>query len=188
MADFKKAFDHIITVEGSEFTNHPLDRGGPTKWGITQETLSTHYKRPASLDEIKNLSKETAQEIYKKKYWDSFRLDEVKSDLLAMVIFDQSVNRGTYAITNQIQIALNSHYLAGLINDGVFGNKTFEWLNRVNGVEFSIILFKIGQLAYLNIVKKNPSQLIFISGWINRTHVLLDLILKEIKNEELRIG
>ena len=31
--------EHIIQVEGHAYTNNPADRGGPTKYGITQRTF-----------------------------------------------------------------------------------------------------------------------------------------------------
>lgn len=118
MANFKPSFDKVVLAEGG-YVNDKDDSGGETYLGITRvhEPNSSMW---AIIDEVKKklgydklqystaavnkvmtaeLKKNTtlldeARRIYKKKYWDSIRLDEVTSQRLAHQIFDHGVNAG----------------------------------------------------------------------------------------------
>ena len=39
--DVDDLIDKIIILEGG-FTDHPADRGGPTRWGITEAVARSH--------------------------------------------------------------------------------------------------------------------------------------------------
>ena len=60
---------NVIVREGG-YVNHPNDRGGPTNWGITQNTLTRWSGSNATIDDVKNLSKDVAAKIYKAFYFD----------------------------------------------------------------------------------------------------------------------
>ena len=57
----------IERFEGG-YSNHPADRGGPTNMGITQATLSEYLGRPASVDEVRSLSRAQAVAIYRSRW------------------------------------------------------------------------------------------------------------------------
>lgn len=57
-----------------------------------QETKVSGYQ--VSADDVKNFSLENAQAIYKKKYWDIMRGDEINDQDYANTIFDFGVNTG----------------------------------------------------------------------------------------------
>jgi len=67
------AIDEIIHTEGG-FVHHKADKGGPTNLGITQRTLSYYLGRKASIEDVKNITKETARENLRKNvpYWPSY--------------------------------------------------------------------------------------------------------------------
>ena len=81
-------FDEIIEItlehEGG-YVNDPTDMGGETNFSITKRWYP-------DLD-IKNLTKEDAVEIYKKDYWDRYKLDEMPTNL-QHIYFDMVVNMG----------------------------------------------------------------------------------------------
>lgn len=91
-ANFPVALKLVLKYEGG-YVNHPRDPGGPTNMGITIATLSHELGRRASISEVKNLSKEMAGDIYRKKYWHTISGDTLPSgvDVLA---FDIAVNSG----------------------------------------------------------------------------------------------
>jgi hypothetical protein len=66
------------------YTDHPLDPGGETKWGIS--------KRANPDVDIKNLTKAGAIDIYKQKYWKE-DWDKLPFPLAACCM-DTSVNMG----------------------------------------------------------------------------------------------
>ena len=64
-ADIESALVFTLKNEGG-YTDHPLDKGGPTNKGITIGRLSEYLGRNATKDEVKNLDFETIKLIYKK--------------------------------------------------------------------------------------------------------------------------
>lgn len=93
------ARDMVLILEGKdEITNDPDDRGGLTKWGISQ--------RAHPDVDIVNLTEEDAVEIYKRKYWDSIRADELPYPL-DVLAFDMSVNHGPGRAVRFLQSTVN---------------------------------------------------------------------------------
>lgn len=165
-------------AEGEVYTNDPHDDGGPTKYGITQVVLQRWYKdQVVTPVDVQNLTRETASNIYLKFYWEANRLNELKNPDMAKLLFDQIVNSGARSIaelTQQVLIKMNFKVTV----DGVFGPETIKTLNLVNFRVFGVNFIKQRQIFYIKITKRKPDQLRFLEGWINRTHTLLDQILK----------
>ena len=65
----EKIIKNIIRREGG-FVNHPADKGGATKYGITQATLGSWrgLKRNATVAEVQSLLQSEAEQIYYKNY------------------------------------------------------------------------------------------------------------------------
>ena len=65
-ANFFYSLGMILHHEGG-FVDHPSDPGGATNKGITHKTYAEFLGRPLEdVDELKNISEEHVQEIYKK--------------------------------------------------------------------------------------------------------------------------
>ena len=63
---FKKAFDHILRVEGDEFVCDPK----PTRMGITQGTFTRWLKsKQLPLVSVEEITREEAYAIYRDEYW-----------------------------------------------------------------------------------------------------------------------
>ncbi len=165
---FDVAFVKIIKTEGG-YVNHHADHGGPTNYGITQETLSEYLGHPATIDEVKDLTLGTAKAIYKANYWDRLSLSEVDNLNLCLAFFDQAVNRGARRVAEQIQKLVNVKM------DSVIGPVTIKAINAENPKKLLLNFVKDIQKSYIRIVKNDPSQIVFLEGWMNRTHALLDL-------------
>ena len=161
---FETALEEVLKHEGG-YVNHPEDRGHATNWGITQETLSDFLGRDATDEEIRNISMDTVRQIYRNQYWDRLKLSHVVDTRLAHLLFDQAVNRGTRKVAEQIQ------KLVGVKVDGVIGPVT---LKALNSKDIMLDFIKQSQLSYISIVEQNPSQIVFLKGWIKRTHSYLD--------------
>ena len=81
-----------------------------TKFGIAAPTLVNYYKEnnlgnPTQGD-MKNLTYETALDIYKKDYWEAQKLGNFKSQSLANVLYDGCVNQGPGATLDILTDAL----------------------------------------------------------------------------------
>jgi lysozyme family protein len=91
-ANFDEALRRVLAHEGG-YTNHPSDPGGPTNWGITIHDARAYWKRDAGADDVRAMPKEVAKRIYKSKYWDAMRCDELPSGV-DYAVMDFGVNSG----------------------------------------------------------------------------------------------
>ena len=82
--NFDKALEFTFRWEGG-YVDDPDDPGGETKYGITKRTYPN--------EDIKNLTKERAKEIYKKDFWDAAGCQDLKWPVNC-VVFDMAVNMG----------------------------------------------------------------------------------------------
>ena len=69
MASLKDCMPVTAEWEGG-WSDHKADPGGKTNLDITQATLSSYLGRPATVKELRGLSRAEAQTIYRKLYWD----------------------------------------------------------------------------------------------------------------------
>lgn len=186
MADISLAMKLVLANEGG-FADHPNDRGGATNYGITHATLAK-WRGVSSVtaEQVRALTLEEAARIYKAEYWDKMNLDRVKNQTVAEMIFDQGVNFGWKTSAKRVQKVLNGFVKEPLVVDGIIGSVTLEALNKMKKEPFCREFFKESQLAYLAIVQnemKNkpgqpPTQLVFLEGWLRRTHKYLGLSLR----------
>lgn len=153
--------DKIIAREAG-FVNDPLDRGGATKYGITQATLSWHLGRPATLEDIKTLSVEVAKEIYEKRYILGPGFDKLPPGVLQSNLVDFGVMSGPTLAIMHLQEVL------GVQADGVLGPVTLAALSAASlpAVNTQIVMRRALMAARL--CKKDPNQLRFLIGWLNR--------------------
>ena len=161
MPSFNDAVEVILKNEGG-FVNHPQDRGGATNWGITQRVYEAYKGRAVTIDEMRKMPRSEAIAIYKKNYWDKIGGDAIKFYTVALTIFDQAVNRGIAAAVKQAQ------RVAGVNPDGVVGTQTLAAINKTPEKEFLNLFLKESEEAYKTIVNRNPSQQVFLKGWLNR--------------------
>jgi lysozyme family protein len=175
--DYRNAIQKVLEHEGG-YVNHPADRGGPTNWGVTQRTydsyMSSKLGRPykSTIAEIQAMPIATAIDIYKKLYWDVVKGDKIRKYSVALVIFDQAINRGNSAAIRQVQRVL------GVAQDGIMGPQTLDKLNFATSSpdlekKFLDSYLQESKLAYNTIVKNNPSQVVFLSGWLKRVDSLI---------------
>ena len=156
MADFDPAVAKTLIREGgARFTDNPDDRGGATKYGISQRAYP-------NLD-IANLSEDQARAIYKQDYWDRVSGDKLKSQAVAENIFDTAVNMGPTTATKLAQMIL------GVGIDGKLGQTTLDAINKLDEKAF-LAEFTLAKVArYAAICKRDPTQSKFLLGWINRS-------------------
>jgi lysozyme family protein len=164
--------DDIITAilkhEGG-FVNHPADRGGPTKFGITQETLSAWLKRPATVDDVRNLTKEKAIQIYAELYIRRPGFDKIWDGRLRHLVIDSGVQHGTGRVTKWLQALL-----VGLSADGKLGPKTAAAINGEDAGRLFNRLLARRIRFYGGLIGAASSQAVFAAGWMSRAASFLD--------------
>ena len=110
---FSIALEFVACWEGI-FSDDARDPGGATKYGITQATLSNFRGYSASKQEVRDLTREEAEKIYRKNYWDACRCDDLPAGI-DLLVFDCAVNQGTKRAAKFLQQAAN------VAADGVIG-------------------------------------------------------------------
>lgn len=160
MADFKEYAPKLLQIEGG-FVNHPDDKGGPTNLGVTLNTYRQYCGQEKTIKDLMNMSYGTWQNIMKDLYWDKCLADEIENQAVAEITVDWCVNSGTQGLRKVQEIA-------GTKPDGIAGPKTLAAINGANQKELFDRIMSARNQFYVNIVKKNPTQRVFMNGWMNR--------------------
>ena len=114
---FSEALEIILHHEGG-YVNHPKDPGGETNLGVTKRV----YEDFGGEKEMKDLTKEDVEPIYKKNYWDRVKGDDLPEGL-DLSIFDFAVNAGPGRAAKFIQRLVNTTV------DGGIGPNTLKCIN-----------------------------------------------------------
>ena len=176
MTDIETLLDDLLDREGG-YVNHPADRGGPTRYGITEAVARAHgYDGP-----IRSLPVEEARSIYRRIYWLRPKFDSIAAEApsLAAELFDTGVNMGPAVAVTFLQRALTALNRGGgdypdLVPDGRVGAATIDALRRflaVRGRDAGerILLRAIEALQgerYLRLAERRPANEAFLYGWL----------------------
>ena len=149
--------------------NHPLDRGGPTKFGVFLSVWQEHgHDKDGDGDidaeDIKKLSEGDAKYIAKKIFWDYFLADLILNQSLAEFVVDWGYNSGRKTVAKIVQ------RLVKVTVDGIVGPQTVTAINCADQ-ELLFNALKIERKVFLNsIIKRKPDQIVFYDGWMNRVN------------------
>jgi lysozyme family protein len=172
--------DRIIVEEGSTFTSDPSDSGGPTKYGVTQQNLSEYLHRAALIDDVRDLTIETARLVHRKLKVTDPHFDRLLpvSERIAVEVIDTGVNCGTTRATIFLQRCLNALNRNGrdypdIGADGVCGAATIGALTaylRVRGAKGEAALWVAlnclqGEF-YISLAERRPKDQRFLYGWL----------------------
>lgn len=160
MADFKKYAPKLLQMEGG-YVYHPLDKGGPTCKGVTLRTYQEHFGPNKTVEDLKNIPYGDWQHIMKTNYWDKCKADQIDSQPVAEILVDWCVNSGLVGLRRVQEII-------GAKPDGIAGPITLSLINSSDPKMLFDRIKAARNQFYINIVKKNPSQKVFMKGWQNR--------------------
>jgi len=175
--DVPDLIDKIIILEGG-FTDHPDDRGGPTRWGITEAVARSHGYE----GEMRDFPREQAAAIYKQNYWMRPGFDRVAqlAPSLAADLFDTAVNMGSGTATLFLQRALNALNRNGRDYDDIavdrkIGPRTLAALDaflRQRGAKGEDVLLKAVEALqgarYIELAERRSANEAFLFGWLNK--------------------
>lgn len=163
MNAMENILDEVIRREGG-YVNHPTDRGGPTHFGISAQTLGSWRKlsRPATAAEVRALTETEARAIYRQRYITAPGFEAITHLALLHLLVDAGVHSGPKRAVQWLQTAL------GVSADGVIGPKTRAALAVADqGVLYGKVLgFRLRHLGRL--ITNDPKQSAFAAGWMNR--------------------
>src|SRR5215467_1516638 len=89
---YDQCLARLLAHEGG-YTNHPSDPGGPTNFGITIHDYRKYVKPNATATDVRAMKLDDAKRIYRQKYWDAQRCDELPAGI-DYAMFDYGVNSG----------------------------------------------------------------------------------------------
>ncbi|MGK6319390.1 glycoside hydrolase family 108 protein [Sphingomonas sp. DT-204] len=173
--DIDQLIDEIIAREGG-YSNHPADRGGPTRWGITQSTARQH----GYTGDMRSFPREQAEAIYRRVYWIEPGFDRVADHAprVAAELFDTGVNMGPAVAARFLQRVLNALNRNGsdypdIAVDGQIGPLTLAALAGfadTRGAEGEAVLLKALEALqgeyYISLAERRPANEAFLYGWL----------------------
>ena len=173
--DVNQAIDAIIAREGG-YGNDPRDRGGATRFGITQATA----RACGYAGDLRVLPRETAVAIYRTFYWSRPGLDRVatRAPDLAVTLFDTAVNMGVAVAIGFLQRALNALNRGAadypdVAPDGQMGPATLAALDGFlahRGTGGVAVLGKAVEALkgarYVSLAEQRPADEAFLYGWL----------------------
>lgn len=157
---FDAALAETLGHEGG-WAKHPDDPGGSTMKGITKATYEAYLGRPVTDKELKNIPDNHLRDIYKTRYWDKVRGDELHP-ALALAVFDFAVNSGHPRAIRHLQSVV------GASPDGAIGPKTMAAVDSYiakHGLENLIKSYSFSRLSFLRDLK---TWRVFGRGWERR--------------------
>jgi lysozyme family protein len=118
--NFDAAFDVLLKHEGG-FSDHAVDPGGKTRYGITEAVA----RRVGYRGDMRELPLDLAKRIYREDYWNAVRAEQLPP-AVRYAVFDAAVNSGPAQSVRWLQRAL------GVTDDGVIGPQTLSAANQAN--------------------------------------------------------
>lgn len=165
--------EDLIAREGG-FVDHPADKGGPTRWGITQAVA----RRYGYVDQMDKVPRIVAASIYKHQFWRArgFYLVADIAPKLAGELFDTGVNMGTGTAVGFLQRASNAlngngqdyHDISVDRKIGPITLRTLEAFIEKHGPSAEAVLTKaidaLQGAHYLRLAEARPAQEAFLYG------------------------
>lgn len=168
--NFDKCLKMLLAHEGG-FVNHPKDPGGMTNLGVTKAVYDEWIGRSATEQEMRDLTPEDVAPIYKKKYWDKVRGDDLPSGV-DWCAFDWAVNSGAGRPAKAIQRCV------GAAQDGAIGPQTLGLVAERDAKEIINYVYDTRQKFYESLKTFET----FGRGWTRRNKETLEQAL-ELSNE-----
>lgn len=163
--NFDAALKAILHHEGG-FVNHPKDPGGMTNLGVTKRVWEEWVGHEVDEKTMRALTPEIVGPMYKAKYWDKVRGDDLPAGV-DYIVFDAAINSGPGRAAKWLQSTV------GAVPDGAIGAGT---LGKVAAMEPRAVIEKYQQtrLAFLQSL---PTWDTFGKGWGRRVTEVKDAAL-----------
>jgi len=151
--EVRRIIARTIGHEGN-YVNHPNDKGGETKYGIS--------KRSYPNVDIKNLTEEEAYAIYERDFYNAVGLNRIASPRIRWKVFDIGVNCYPKTAVKMLQRAV------GVTPDGLLGPMTAHMVSLWEPSQVLERLVEEQKAHYGNIILRDPTQKVFFRGWMKR--------------------
>lgn len=188
---FERAIEITLEHEGG-FVNHPEDPGGATNWGVSLRYLRKRGDLDGDglpdgdldgdgdvdVDDIRNMSREQAIEIYRTGWWERYRYGELAAPV-AVKAFDLSVNMGSRQAHKLLQRGCHAAENP-TPDDGKIGPNTIAAARACDDEMLLAALRSEAAGFYRMLTERNralrkrghdvPNFAVFLRGWLNRAY------------------
>jgi lysozyme family protein len=173
--DVLTLINEVIGREG-DYANHPADRGGPTRWGVTEAVARAHGYR----GDMRDFPRDDAVEIYRRVYWLKPGYDRVAIifPTIAAELFDTGINMGPATATGFLRRAINALNRGGsdfadIPSAGAVDDALIAALNAFaakRGTAGGAVLLKAIEALqgerYVRLSETRPANEAFLYGWL----------------------
>jgi lysozyme family protein len=163
--NFDEALKAILHHEGG-YVHHKLDPGGMTNLGVTKRVWEEWVGHEVDEKAMRALTPETVGPMYKTKYWDKIKGDDLPTGV-DYIVFDAAINSGPGRAAKWLQQTV------GAVPDGAIGAGT---LAKVAAMEPAAIIKKY-QETRLAFMQSLPTWDTFGKGWGRRVAEVRDAAL-----------
>jgi lysozyme family protein len=168
-SNFDACLKKLLVHEGG-YVHHEKDPGGMTNLGVTARVWEEWVGHPVDEKKMRALTPEDVAPLYKRKYWDACRADDLVSGL-DYCVFDVAVNSGAGRAIKFLQSCV------GATPDGGFGSITLGLVKKAEEDPQGLIeLYCAKRLEFLQSLKTFET---FGRGWSRRV--------AEVKEEALKM-
>ena len=155
-SNFEQCFALVLKNEGG-YVDNPADPGGATNLGCTKAVWEQYIGRSVTKDDIKALTPNDVMPLYKAKYWDTIKGDDLPEGV-DYAVFDFAINSGPSRAAKALQSVLS------VTVDGQIGSATLRALETANPREVATAVCE-ARLAFLQSL---PTYGTFGKGWSRR--------------------
>lgn len=155
-ANFRFCLDMLLHHEGG-LVDHPEDPGGVTNMGVTLGALHEWRRKPVTPEDVRNLTRDEAAQIYLEKYWSPIWGHELPAGI-DYAVFDYAVNSGVRRAVKDLQRCL------GVPADGFMGPVTLAAAREADARKVITALCR----RRLNLFQSLRHWATFGKGWSGR--------------------
>ena len=167
-SNFETCLALMLAHEGG-YVHHEKDPGGRTNHGVTQRVWEEWVGHEVDEKQMRALTPEVVAPLYKRKYWDAVRADDLVAGV-DYVVFDVAVNSGPGRAVKFLQSCV------GVTADGGFGPATLAAVKKAEEDPARLIeLYCAKRLEFLQSLKTFET---FGKGWSRRVQEVKDKALK----------
>jgi lysozyme family protein len=157
-SNFERALAYVLESEGG-FSNNKDDPGGMTNLGCTKAVWEEFCGHPVTEKTMRALSPADVAPLYKRKYWDKVKADELPSGI-DYCVFDTAINSGAGRAIKLLQ------GVVGTDMDGDLGPKTLGAIKAFDPKD----LIEDYSKRRLSFMMDLPTWKTFGNGWTNRVN------------------
>jgi lysozyme family protein len=154
--NFEECLAHVLKHEGG-YVDHPKDPGGATNLGCTKKVWEEWVGHEVTKDDIRALTVADVAPLYKARYWDKCRCDDLPHGV-DFAVFDLAINSGIGRASKFLQGA------CGVAADGAIGPATLAAVAKMNPRELASKICE----RRLEFLQALPTWETFGKGWGRR--------------------